>query len=355
MKISLSNLKERLKELLAGVDLSNQSTVIATISEFLQFSFENYDSLDDEAKGYVDRAFETLRRNAQVAVDALPEGVEKRQALRHIGLAEGAHFRAGDLLGVLESPTQIQHSIVPAARETFVQLLQHILDVLFDVSQHSHKGVAKFAKIGLFFWIVDELLVAFHLSQRAFTNQSYTHVRTVLEILDKIELFDKQPEWAELWVKGEEKDLLRELSPSAVRKKLGEPKHDPIYSFFSQLGPHGTFVGLQARGYRYRQPPDESAKHFRIWVGGSPMVHHIVWTNSYCVHMALATLMKSIKVFEDSLNTGEMTRVMDSATELVVRFYKEQYVVWAKEAGLDTGPIVELLEKEPWKKRTSSD
>ena len=165
MKISLSTLKERLTELLAGVDPSDQSTVTTTISEFLQFSLENYDSLDDEAKSYVDRACETLRQNAQVAIDAMPEGVEKRQALRHFGLAEGVHFRAGDLIGVLESPAQIQHPIVPAAREIFVQLLQHILDVLFDVSKHSHKGVAKFAKIGLFFWIVDELLVAIHLCQ----------------------------------------------------------------------------------------------------------------------------------------------------------------------------------------------
>lgn len=68
---------------------------------------ENYDSLDDEAKKYVDRTTENLKAVIQKAIEALPEGEQKRQALRQLGLAEGEHFRAEALLGLLESPPTV--------------------------------------------------------------------------------------------------------------------------------------------------------------------------------------------------------------------------------------------------------
>lgn len=147
----------------------------------------------------------------------------------------------------MNRPLRIDLPIIAAARATFTTILQHLLDVLFDVTRHSYEGVANFGKIGLFYWTVDELLAAFHLAQRGLTSQSYAHVRTVFEIRDKIELFEQQPKWAELWVKGTEQEVWKELRPAEVRKKLGEPKYDPIYSFFSELGVHGSFRGLQAR------------------------------------------------------------------------------------------------------------
>jgi len=347
MAIGLRELRKKLAELLGDVDPRDLETLRARISDFYQYALENYDALDDEAKTSIDKTWEGLRAQIHAAVQAMRDGPEKRQIVRHLGIAEGIHFPADGLLGILESPTQLIEPVISAARSVSLKLLQGTLDVLFDVTRHTHKGAATFAKIGLFYWAIDELLAALHLAQRAFTNQAYAHIRTVFEILDKIELFHVQPKWAELWVSGEDREAWNELKPSEVRKKLGEPKFDPIYSFFSELGPHGTFKGLQARGARIGEV--EGRKKFKIWVGGSPIEHHIIWTNSYCVYASLATLAKCTKVFEEYVNVEEASRVLNASAEVTADFFREHYAAWAKRAGLDPKPLIDWLDAKPWK------
>lgn len=244
--------------------------------------------------------------------------------------------------------------VLSDARATFVRLVQCILDVLFDVTRHSHKGAANFPNIGLCFWAVDELLVAMHLAQRAFTTHTYTHIRTVLEIRDLIELFQTQPKWVDLWVSGDDRKAWSELKPSKVRQTLGGPHSDPIYSFFSQLGPHGTFRGLRARAAMLASPDTEHTKHFRLWVGGSPMAHHIVWTNSFCIYAALITLVKSIGAFADYLNAAETDKVIVSVGELSAQFYRKHFAGWAREQGINPQPLLDLLDKAPWKDEVNS-
>jgi hypothetical protein len=348
--MDLAQLQERLKGLLRDVDPADQASVAARLSEFFQFAVDNYETLDSDARGYVDHAFETLRQTVRRTVEASPDGAAKRQAERQLAIAEGQHFEAEPLLRILEASPSVDDPVLPAARATFAELLQRVLDVMYDVTRHTHKGPASFAKVGLFYWAVDELLVAMHLAQRAFTNQAYTHIRTVYEILDKIELFHKNPEYAQLWVSGPDKKVRKELRPSAVRGRLGKPKFDPVYSFFSELGPHGTFKGLQARGARTNSPSEEGRPRFRLWVGGSPLRHHVVWTNSACVDAALTTLVKCVKVFAQYLNEEEMRHVLDSSLELQNRFVREHYVKWVESVGLDPKPLVDLLDKRPWKR-----
>jgi len=321
----------------------------AKIAEFFQFALDNYDSLDHEAKSRVDAACDAIREQARGAVEAMPDGIEKRQAKRYLAVAEGEHFTANGVVQILERPSQFEQPIVAAAHEVFMQLLQRILDVMYDVTRQTHRGPASFAKVGLCYWAVDELLVAIHLAQRAFTNQAYAHIRTVFEILDKIELFDAQPEWAQVWVSADDKKVRQELSAASVRQKLGNPRHDPIYSFFSELGPHGTFKGLQARGAKAQEAGEGGRPRFKLWVGGCPMQHHIVWTHTYCVHAALATLVRAIKVFSQYLNGQEMRQVLDTSGELATKFFRDHYVEWAKQQGLDARPLLEHLEKQPWR------
>lgn len=347
MAINLAQLRERLQETLVSLKDADAASVQEKLWEFMQYSIDNYDLLDDEAKLYINRVFDGLRKSAHTIVDRLPEGVQKRQQFRQLGLAGGGHFLAEDLVRILESPHEDFHSILSATKEVFTKLLQNILDVLFDATRHSHEGVANFAKVGLCYWAIDELLAALHLAQRAFTNQAYAHLRTEFEILELVELFGNQPEWAELWASGKDRDVWSELRPSAVRKKLGEPKHDPIYSFFSELGSHGTFPGLQARGTRVDSKGKGNNARFRIWVGGSPQVHHIVWTNSFCVYAALGLLAQCINAFAEYLDANEMKGMLHSAAAMTADFFKNHFVKWAKDEGLDAATVIDFLDKFP--------
>jgi hypothetical protein len=349
MRLSLPELKKRLDDLISSIDPTEYSGLTAKILDFYKYSIENYGSLDDEAKRYVDRLTEDLKGEIRTGIEALPEGPQKRQALRQLGIAERRHFRAEDLLELLQSPPRRQEPVLANARATFVQIVQYILDVLFDVTRHTHRGPANFSKIGLCYWAVDELIVSMHLAQRAFTTQAYAHIRTVFEILDLMELFHVQPEWADLWASGDDRKILSELNPSEVRKKLGRPKFDPTYSLFSQLGTHATFKGLQARAAKVADPDKKDPKRFRLWVGGSPPLRHIVWTNSYCIHAAYATLVKSVGMFLPYLNGSEMRKVIEAAGEHHAEFDRKHIVGWAKEAGINPQPLLDLLEKAPWK------
>jgi hypothetical protein len=286
MTITLAQLKAQLQQLFVESESANASQLQAKFWEFIQYSIEHYDVLDEEAKSHIDRVFKGLQEAAKTLADALPDGPEKRQMMRQLSLVGGGHFLAENLIAILESPAQHVHPILAASRQTFAQLLQKALDVLFDATRHTYEGPADFAKIGLCYWAVDELLTAFRLAQCAFTNQSYAHIRTCGEILDLIELFNKQPNWAQLWTTGNDKEVWKDLKPAAVRKKLGTPKQDPMYSFLSQHGSHGTFRGLQARSLRVNRDDTGEKKSFKIWVGGSPMLPHIVGTNSLCVYTA---------------------------------------------------------------------
>jgi len=348
--ITLAQLMDRLQGLLVAADSADLASLQGKFGEFMQYSIEHYEQLDEEAKSYIDNVFKALQKEARTIADKLPEGPEKRHTLRQLSLAGGGHFQADNLISILDSPTQVLLPILAAARQAFAQLLQRTLDVLFDATRHTHEGVANFAKIGLCYWAIDELLAASHLAQRAFTNQSYAHIRTDYEILDLIELFHRQPEWAELWVMRNDKEVWSKLRPSAVRKKLGAPKVDSMYSFLSEHGSHGTFRGLQARSLQVVPQADEGRKGFKIWVGGSPFVHHIVWTNSLCVYTALQLLVKSAHIFAPYLNPEEMKGVLETSGEILGQFFRTHYVKWAKDAGLSYEPVLEFLNNAPWKK-----
>ncbi|MEE8606220.1 MAG: hypothetical protein V3S55_01340 [Nitrospiraceae bacterium] len=348
MKISFEELKGRLTELIKGIDPRNPTALSAAMSDFLQFSVQNYESLDDEAKAALDKAFDSLRETGKAAVDAMPEGVEKRQALRLLEMAKGNHFSAEGLLRILESPSEVKHPVVEAGRPVFLDVVQHTLEVLFDTTRHTHEGAASFAKIGLSYWMIDELLSAFHLAQRAFTNQAYTHIRTVFEILDKIDLFDKEPKWAAVWVNGDEKEVWNELRPAKVREKLGEPKHDPVYSYFSRLGPHASFEGLQDRSAEVKQT-DGGRRRFSVWVGGCPMLHQVVWTHTYCIYTAFRALLTCIKVFRGFLNEEEMKKTISLTSDKVATFLVDHHVEWAKKEGLDYQPLLDHLQKGKWR------
>lgn len=348
--ITLSQLKEKLKEQFSSISTADPAGFQSKLSEFLHFANANYDVLDPEAKSYVDRVFEGLGAMVRASVESMPESPTKRQFSRQLAVAEGKHFLADNLMKGLEAAPAAQHSILSPTRQLCMTLIQRILDILYDVTRQTHHGFAAFAKLGLSYWAVDELLVASHLAQRAFTNQAYTHIRTVYEILDKIELFHVQPEWAEVWASDDDRKVLQELRPSAVRRKLGQPKYDPVYSFFSEMGPHGTFKGLQARGVKEVSKGSETTNpRIRLWVGGCPIVHHIVWSSTACVHAVTATLLKVAEVFADDLNQEEIEAILRESIEASVAFIKEHYLGWATGVGLDCSEMVEFLNKAPWR------
>ena len=173
--------------------------------------------------------------------------------------------------------------------------------------------MAGFAKISLFYLCIDELLTAFHLTQHAFVNQAYSHIRSIFENLDKIDLFHQQPEWAEIWASDNPEDRKKvrtELNPSKVRKKLGRDTFDPIYGMFSELGPHGTFRGIKSRSAR-KVRENEKNPEIHLWIAGCPFEHNYIWLCSFLLYTIIKMLLKITDVYAEYLNEEEIAKILD--------------------------------------------
>jgi len=274
---------------------------------FFKAEYETFDAMARrEADRILDGLIELGAQGAEQALPGMQEGPEKRAAIRAVAAARKDHFLAVDLLAVLERPPAIDHPTLAAVRPVFLGGLQLALDFLFDARSSPTKGKVYFAKYGLAMWAIDELLVSFDLAQRAFVNQAYSHVRTVHEVLDKIELFHTNPTWAEFWVdKSGEYPHWKELTPAQVRKKLGRARHDPLYNFFSSMGPHMSFRGLQARGGMVQGPGDSGDTSAMFFIAGAPFVHELIVVNVLAAHAAIAFAVQVGRVFADKLNETE--------------------------------------------------
>jgi hypothetical protein len=135
-----------------------------------------------------------------------------------------------------------------------------LLDFMHDISAKTHNGPAAFARINLLYWAVDELTVANFLARRGYTTLTYPHLRCVMEIIDKVELFTRKPELVKTWASGnEEHKIWRELSPPKVRTMLGRDNKAPVYSLFSHMGgAFNLYCGadtLDGKGYKLGDAP----------------------------------------------------------------------------------------------------
>jgi len=309
--MDLPALSGRLAEIRARVRPDDPESASKALTEAVSFIRAEYETFDAMARQEADRIVAGLiELGARCAEQDLPgalEGPEKRAATRAVAAAREKHLLAVDLVAVLERPPAIDHMAVTSTRPIFLNGLQLVLDLLFDARSSPMEGAAFITKYALAIWTIDELLVAFDLAQRAFVNQAYSHVRTIHEVLDKLDLFHRDPAWAEFWVdKGTEYPHWKELTPAQVREKLGRERHDPLYNFLSNIGPHMSFRGLQARGGII-----EASEHTRdttamFCVAGAPLEHELIVVNILVVHAALAFAARIARVFADKLNIDEV-------------------------------------------------
>ncbi|MCX5886675.1 MAG: hypothetical protein NT096_12335 [Proteobacteria bacterium] len=345
--LSKEDMGNKLKELLADIDPRDNAAMDEAIRKSLSFLTENYNKFDAVAKELIDQMTDSLLAKAKENIDKMDDGFQKRQGERILKMASGSHQDSKILVQVLERRPDKKLEILDDTRETFIKGLQTILDLLLDVREKRQQGIVGFSKISLFYLCVDELLAAYHLTQHAFVNQAYSHIRSIFENLDKIGLFHQQPEWAEIWVSDKPEDrkkVRKELIPSKVRKKLGRKGYDPIYSMFSEMGPHGTFRGIQSRTARKINDSDEIPTiHF--WIAGCPFEHNYVWLCSFLSYAVVHILLKIIYVYSEYLHDEELEKILDdTATEFEI-FIKKHYVEWAKREGLETEPLEQDIEK----------
>lgn len=292
--------------------------------EFLDFVASHESDLTTEARQYAESIWQSLMDSWGQAVDKKPESVEKRKAKRMIAFAAGKHLNAKRCLDKLTYSTSEQAKSTNELQALFLQLVQSTLDMLHDLTQNELNGVARAAIAILLYWAVDELLVAFHLARCTFCTQANAHARTVVEILDKVDLFYQQPQWAEIWASGDEAKAWKDLRPGEVRKKLGKVDRDPFFSHLSKHGTHATFTGAQRRTRTEKN--NSPTPHIGISVGGVRRNEEQTFSKMGCIVAAGCAVLKAATVLSSSLHVDEVSQMTHDAKVKINDFLRGQPV-----------------------------
>jgi hypothetical protein len=330
--------EERMSEAIANPDLLRDK-----FKEIMDFGIANEASMDAEANAHFDNLLKIIPNMFEIELRNVPDSPDKRRMLRAIAGTRRKHHRSQDLLKRLGMPYPVPLPVVEAARPVFLEAHQSVLDLLWDATQQSQDGTAQFATLGLLYWTVDELTAAFYLAERRYTTQAYNHLRTVHDLLDKAELFFHHPKWADVWGGGDKQEILTELKPSAVRKKLGRPKFDPVYGFFTELGTHGTFEALRKRVTQTGKKDGRIQVAMRI--GGTPWESEVEMAIACCIFTILSVLIAIGKVYETRLHLGELVAILRSRFERATAFLQEYFVDPRLKAGIDASALTDSYKK----------
>lgn len=348
--ITQQELNQKLQELLKTVAPGNMQTLNQVLFQYLKFCADNYDNLDSEAKTRFDNAMKGFQTDLPQVLEKVPDSKDKRVLKRlHRGML-GQRVMVDLLLKELGTSSTLEDDNSAESQRLLIEELQQVTDFFCDICDNTLSGPAAFGQLSLLGLCVSELVVALHLAQHYYTNQAYSHIRTVIEHADRIELFRKEPKWAELWCSGVDTAIWKELSPKKVRKKLGRPKYDSVYGFFSGLGPHGSFQAVQARTYRTLEQSSKGNLQIYQWLGGCPAEHHIVFVNGgmfYVVHLVMLQLAKSFGHF---LNEEEVKEVLEKNARKTADYLRRYFFPWAKNNGLDVTQLEERLGSTEWGK-----
>jgi len=330
--------QERMNEAIANPDQFRDR-----FKEIVDFGIANEALMDAEANAHFDNLLKIIPNMFEIGLRNVPDSPDKRKMLRAIAGTRREHHRSRDLLERLGMPYPVPRPIVEAGRPIFLEAHQSILDLLWDATRQSQAGAAQFAILGLLYWTVDELTAAFYLAERRYTTQAYNHLRTVHDLLDKVQLFFRHPQWADVWGGDDKQQIIKELSPRAIRKKLGKPKFDPVYGFFTELGTHGTFRALRKRVTQTGKKDGRTQVAMRI--GGTPWESEVDMVIACCIMTVLSTLITIGQVYETRLHTAEVVAILRSRLESNIAFLQEYFVDPRVKAGIDASALTEGYKK----------
>lgn len=313
------------------------------MADFYGYIAERASQLTPEAEMLVDKLGNVLKSEFKEALRKAPETPEIHELRRMFAKVTGAHWDAVSLIRSLESKTTLDYPIVAAARPLFEKHFQSYLDLLWDVVQHRHRGVAAAVRTSMFCLSADELLAAFHLAQRGYASQAYTHLRIAMEAMNLIELFTRSPELADEWV-GDAKAAWKKFSPAKVRRALAQGPQDQFYSFLSEYGVHVTWRTIQIRTAMVRPAKSGGLPQVLLNIGGTPFVQNIVHSNILCFYLLSSLIVKLPISFGESMEPIGGERIVRESASEIMQFVLEHYIPWARQEGLNVDEMETFIK-----------
>lgn len=256
----------------------------------------------------------------------------------------GQRLDAENLLDLLETPTNDQYELVSETRKIFLPAFEAVSNLYIDVATGKTSGTESFAIRALLTRSFNDLIVSFHLFRQGYELQGNAVARTILESLDLIELFFRQPEYAAIFAEGGPK-AWSTLRPKAVRKLLNKESADEvfsqIYSHLSEMGGHPSFEGLRRTTYK-----KTDGGPVTLTLGAQRFEHSFVFGFGFCF-LLLGTVFAKVAGLTATLPNNfeyesEVKRVSDIVINAFLHFL-DLSKPFSDEHGLDTTKQQEVL------------
>lgn len=328
--------------------LADLSTFPQQLCSFLAEANPHYEEATPEGKAYIDCVMDGLIHIFDSSLRKAPDTAETRKLKRAVATAQGKHFVAKNLMEAFDEPSSTADEWTLKAIEVFTRTLQTFLDIMHDVTRGTQSGAASLARVGLFYWLIDELLAAQSLARRHHSTLSYTHLRCTMEILDKVELFGEKPDLAELWMSGDENAIWKKLSPARVREQLtreafdpSKKSYDPLYGYLSEQGAHSTFTALKSR-FRAERKPGDGGLGIAFIIGGFASPSREISILMYCIMLMNLGIMKAFAAFPDHLNLEDVYGMVMQVSDDTFKFFNE-FLGTIEHSNYDKKPLELLL------------
>ena len=290
------------------------------IQAFTSEAFHHYENATDDGKAYFDDWLSRFYEMWEVLLQQAPDDASVRKMKRQVAIARKKHHEAKKFIQYFPTILDEEAPLTTEAATVLGNTLQCLLDILHDAMQKSMEGPAGIAILGLLYSLFDELTVAQYLARKNYSTLAYTHLRSVMEILDKIELFTKQPEEADIWASGNEHEVWKKLSPPRVREKLGRSNLDHVYRYFSEQGAHATFTATRQR-LRLTKDESKEPREIAIKLGGVKDRVRQTSVLIYCIQLAGNGIVKAQSAFTDRLDDVDITEMVTKLTNETNIFY----------------------------------
>jgi hypothetical protein len=318
--------------------------VIPALMKLFRERYEDFDpAARREADRIIDGFIEMGAANAKQKITGMEDGAEKRSLARMIARSDGTHVRAHDLVAVLEGKTSQKAPVVSESAEAFVAALQVCADFLFEARRDQIKnGKRDVVLHSLFMGLLDELLAAFHLAQRAFTGQAYAHVRTVEEVLEGIDVLLGDAVLFERWLAATSPDDERQVFKT-VRGRVGQnlmtADSKKLFAFLSALGPHAQFRSVQAR--TALQEDEDGERSATVFFLGSPM--QVETANVLTVRAAVALASDVARAFTGALLKEDADKELGNCRSRLAALVRTHLLPVAEQMQLTAAEVEQVL------------
>lgn len=252
-------------------------------------------------------------------------------------------FNIQGFINALEAPTHDDFELVSKTTSLFIDPFQAVVDVYVENIDGDSSQSAAFAKKFLITRSINDLLAGFHLMRQGYISQAYATLRPILESCDLFDLFEKEPNLAKIWATGSYKEQ-ETLRPSKVRKSLGRPTYNEIYSHFCESGSHPSFASTRSMVAQKANTNKSTTPEVTMWIGGVIFEHAFVFQASFCFMLLNFVWHRVIRLSPEAIGLAKHIEVSKLILGNMIEF-----TTWQKEffgEGTDLGEAMKSILQE---------